>query len=289
MLIFFMKLLSSIRKAVAGRKHPHQLAWAVAFGLLLGIIPHGNLLALAVLVVVLTLKVNHAMAGLTAIGISFAATKLDPYSHQVGDFVLSHPDTQTYAASAWQMPLMPWTDLNNTVVMGSFLIGVVALIPAFVVTYPFFRFLAPKDDLDGPATEQAAQQDAKRAKVADDAHRVVVVDQGHQQIIRPHRSVPTTTDETPDFREIESDTSVSDPATAARSGEQVLGEQVSGDQVSVETRIDVIRLKDVRSAQEDSNATGSPGDLASSDDQPMDEALNYLLRQLRDSQSRKTA
>ena len=279
MLIFFMKLLSSIRKAIAGRKHPHQLAWAFAFGLLLGIIPHGNLLALAVLVVVLTLKVNHAMAGLTAIGVSFAASRLDPYSHQIGDLVLSHPDAQGYAASAWQLPLMPWTDLNNTVVLGSLLIGLAALIPAFAITYPLFRFFAPQDELD----ESIPEPESVRSEMSDDAHRVVLVDQGHQQqVVGPHGPAPATAGELPDFQEIEGRGSESSDAATKKL-------ETERDEVAVETRIDVIRLKDVRAAQEKSDSTKSSGDKRSQDDQPTDEALNYLLRQLRDSQSRKTA
>jgi uncharacterized protein (TIGR03546 family) len=278
MIIFIMKLLSSVRKAIAGRKYPHQLAWAVAFGLLLGIVPHGNLLALTIVIFVLTLKLNHAMAGLTAIGVSFAATRLDPYSHQVGDFVLSHPDVQSYAASAWQLPLLPWTDLNNTVVMGSFLIGVVALVPSFMLTYPIFRLFASKSDLSDEVESAAIAADsAKHDRHSDvhgdihsDVHSVVVVDQGHKQITRPHRSTPQTASELPDFEEV--------------------NESASGNhEVAVETRIDVIRLQDVRAAQ-NNNLTNSASDGTSpSNDEPMDEALNYLLRQLRDSQSRKTA
>ena len=122
------KLISTARRAFAGRKYPHQMAWAVAFGLLLGVIPHGNLLARRLLLVVLSLKINHAMAGLTAVATTFLARYLDPYSHQVGDYVLTHPGFRETAVSAWQLPLVPWTDLNNTVVMGSFLIGLSALV-----------------------------------------------------------------------------------------------------------------------------------------------------------------
>ncbi len=124
MILWTLKLISTARRAIAGRKYPHQLAWAVAFGLLLGVVPHGNLLAIVLLLVVLSLKINHAMAGLTAIGATFLATRLDPLSHQVGDYVLTHPSLSEAAVTAWQLPLVPWTDLNNTVVMGSFLIGV---------------------------------------------------------------------------------------------------------------------------------------------------------------------
>ena len=110
MILWTYKLISMARRAFAGRRYPHQLAWGVALGLLLGVIPHGNLLALTVLIVVLSLKINHAMAALTAIGTTFLATQLDPYSHQVGELVLTHPSFRGTAMAAWQLPrpLQPW-------------------------------------------------------------------------------------------------------------------------------------------------------------------------------------
>ena len=123
MIFWIVKLISSVRRAIAGRKYPHQLAWAVALGLLLGVVPHGNLLAFCLVILVLSLKINHAMAGLTAVCVTFLAVKLDPYSHEVGNFILTHPQLEQTAQLAWSLPLIPWTDLNNTIVMGSFLIG----------------------------------------------------------------------------------------------------------------------------------------------------------------------
>ena len=100
MILWICKLVSTARRAIAGRRYPHQMAWGVAFGLLLGVIPHGNLLALLVLLVVLSLKVNHAMAALTAVSTTFLASLLDPYSDQVGSYVLTHPKLQDSFASA---------------------------------------------------------------------------------------------------------------------------------------------------------------------------------------------
>jgi hypothetical protein len=57
-------------------------------------------------------------------------------------------------------------------------------------------------------------------------------------------------------------------------------------QITVETRIDVIRMVDHRNTKSED---GSQQVDASEEQQPMDEALNFLLRQLRDSQQRKAA
>jgi uncharacterized protein (TIGR03546 family) len=273
MILWIVKLMNTARRAIAGRKYPHQLAWAVAFGLLLGIVPHGNLLALILLVVVLSLKINHAMAGLTAVAATFVATQLDPISHQIGDFVLTQPKIHEAAVTAWALPLVPWTDLNNTVVMGSFLIGVGALVPVFVITYPVFRFFRPLIDDEEVAAkkERTAKQLVETpAESTDDAHRVVMVDHGHSQVSKPHTKSPAnpTAADSIDIKPVAETNQASEP------------------RVAVETRIDVIRMQDNReSASQPAVQTSD----AKTDHQPMDEALNYLLRQLRDSQQRKAA
>ncbi len=298
MIIFTIKLLKNIRTAIAGRKYPYQLAWAVAFGVLLGIIPHGNLLALATLIVVLSLRINHAMAGLTAVATTFLATKLDPVSDQVGTFVLAHPKLGPLMADAWQLPLVPWTDLNNTVVMGSFLIGVASLIPIFMLTYPLFRLFAPSTQTpdDSPASVAVAQ-----------AEPVVLVDQAHDRTAAPRlvehpapqkETAPvgvsaSTLAESP--REASVDqalASLSDQATPDQL--ETNSTEQTDNRVFVETRIDVIRMKDYRdvTATVDAGVADSDDEVTLRDDvttteQPLDEALNYLLRQLRDSQQRK--
>lgn len=299
MIFFAIKLLKNVRTAVAGRKYPHQLAWAVAFGVLLGIIPHGNLLALATLIVVLSLKLNHAMAGLTAIGATFLATRLDPFSDQVGNYVLSHPKSGPMLADAWQLPLVPWTDLNNTVVMGSFLIGVGALIPIFMVTYPIFRVFAPAEETaeGSPAT-----------KAVKESKPVVHIDKAHAKVANTH-----LVDHPAPAKELaQPDPPVTDPPREASvdhylaslpeqdvSEENVLETKDESENRVVETRIDVIRMKDYRdvTATADATTTDSENsdsakpttarDDVSNTEKPLDEALNYLLRQLRDSQQRK--
>jgi uncharacterized protein (TIGR03546 family) len=282
MILWTIKQLSTLRQAIAGRKYPHQLAWAVAFGLLLGVVPHGNLLAIALLLLVLSLKLNHAMAGLTAVAATFAATKLDPYSHEVGNYVLTHPQLNETAATMWQLPLAPWTDLNNTVVMGSFLIGTGALLPVFAITYPIFRWLAPTPDSDPDDANDRQLSSTSRALQS--THEVIMVDQGHTPVTSPHRGPSKTphrggetssgqsnsSPENVDFVEVDRD----------------LDDAPMDNRIAVETRIDVIRMVDHRNAKSE-NASQQVD--ASEEQQPMDEALNFLLRQLRDSQQRKAA
>lgn len=326
MILWTMKLIGFVRRAIAGRKYPHQLAWAVAFGVLLGIVPHGNLLALGLLVLVLSLKINHAMATLVAIGASFAAVHLDPVSHEVGDFLLTEPKVAELASSAWALPMVPWTNLNNTVVVGSLTIGTVALLPIFLLTYPVFRFLAPEPDLeDQPKRKQANAQSADQA-----TNPVVVMDRGHS--VRPpkyrpsHQPAATTaipaapamqdatepmqraagqTTSAPTAADVPAQAQLVTPSPAASAepktpasnriefteihGPHESAAGPSQARVAVETRIDVIRFKETSTTETASGVPAKPGTAPDVETKPMDEALNYLLRQLRDSQEKDVA
>ena len=288
MIFWIVKLISSVRRAIAGRKYPHQLAWAVALGLLLGVVPHGNLLAFCLVILVLSLKINHAMAGLTAVCVTFLAVKLDPYSHEVGNFILTHPQLEQTAQLAWSLPLIPWTDLNNTIVMGSFLIGLTSVVPVFIVTYPLFRLVAPTNDTASAIPQKPIVK--RRPKIQESAHQVVLIDHGH--------TVPTQFNHSPKkHSEPQSNEAQSaSPTSHSRDAVQVVVNEpvdfveiapasTAEPQVAVETRIDVIRMTDHRGTDEQI----ASDEASQSDSKPMDEALNYLLRQLRDSQQRKAA
>lgn len=303
MILWTIKLFTTLRRAIAGRRYPAQLAWAVAFGVLLGIIPHGNLLAILLLIVVLSLKINHAAAALTAIGVSFLATKLDPISHQIGNFVLMQPRVAEAAANAWTFPLVPWTDLNNTVVMGSLLIGLVALFPIFMVTYPVFRLFKPADEAADEGTA------AKRTRTEASSHPIEVVHRPahgrgmppapHMPVARPVPAVDTSELPRPIYVQAEGGRIY--PVTRASQEPIEFFEIDRGHTTfrqpthATETRIDVVRVAETKpeadvspSIQTDTTVSSSSRER-SDDGQPMDEALNYLLRQLRDSQTRNVA
>jgi len=285
MILWTIKLISSVRKAIAGRRYPSQLAWAVAFGLLLGVVPHGNLLALALLIVVLSLKLNHAMAGLTAVLVTLFAYKLDPITHQIGDFLLSQPRINEAAINAWALPLVPWTNLNNTIVLGSLVLGVFALLPVFLITYPVFRVFKPREE----EAEEVVKNDRRRNRTTTTQSTTTQVDASHQQPPRPFTAAPITTDPVTSDQRPTDVRAVDDAAsTDAYSMNRVDAAHTPEQTVTpkIETRIDVIRMTEP-SAVTPSSASAPPANKDNNDE--MDEALNYLLRQLRDSQQKDVA
>ncbi|MEM9589677.1 MAG: TIGR03546 family protein [Planctomycetota bacterium] len=324
MIIWTLKQLLSLKKAIAGRRHPSQLAWGLAFGILLGLIPHGNLLTILLVILVVSLKLNHAMAGLTAVATTFAATRLDPISHRLGTMILEQPEISLRLSQAWNLPLMPWTDLNNTVVVGSLTIGLVALIPVFLVSYPFFRLFRPADAAAKSAEPRTQDLDHGGRKPS--PHQIVVVDSQHDSVAasssksaaataRPmdHRpaanhdptSVLTEADFQPLIGHSESPRSTNEPADATRPADSLYRPRVDAahgpvdpsSQISVETRIDVIRMQETEpvatsdqiAGADPHDGTRSGADSSEGDSPQVDEALSYLLRQLRDSQKKDVA
>jgi len=158
-IIWLYRQIQGVRKALAGRDNPEQLAWAMALGVLLGVVPKGNLTAMLLVCLVLVLRVNHAMAAVTAVVVSIAAVLLDPFTHQLGSWVLEQPALQGFFTWSWQQPLVPWTDLNNTVVMGSLLFGLMTLFPTYSLALPVFRSFAPEkpESPISPAKSEASQ------------------------------------------------------------------------------------------------------------------------------------
>ncbi|QDS95204.1 hypothetical protein FF011L_39970 [Roseimaritima multifibrata] len=260
MFLWLIKQIFAVKNALAGRRHPHQLAWGLAFGVLLGIIPHGNLLAIGLVVMVLCLNLNHAMTGLAGLAISFFAVKLDPYSHQLGEYVLHHPQMVAPLAQAWQLPFVPWTDLNNTVVMGSLLLGIVALIPVYVLSYFGFSLTVPA------VTETP---DPTSAEISKNVPAPLAIGKKRD-------------------------------ATQTRSEAPVPPSTVP---VGMETRIDVIRVADrgaggqpsgtEKGSQNGRRIDGAHMQVTSpasdADNAQINQALNYLLRRLRQAQQEKTS
>ena len=122
---------------------PRQLAAGFALGMLIGLIPKGNMIAISLMTLFCALRINLA-AGTAAIALfAWVGMFLDPISHRVGHYLLTQQALEPYWASLYGIKFMPWTDFNNTVVLGSTLIGLALLLPAYGLSRPVFARFAP--------------------------------------------------------------------------------------------------------------------------------------------------
>jgi uncharacterized protein (TIGR03546 family) len=107
-------------------------------------VPKGNLIALSLCVLLFSLRVNKPLALVAAVLFSCLGTLADPFTHQLGAEVLHIGALQAGFASVYQLPLGPWLGFNNTIVMGSLLVGLYLVYPVYWAGYASSRWLEPQ-------------------------------------------------------------------------------------------------------------------------------------------------
>ncbi len=126
-----------VRTAFLGKNTPRQMAAGLACGLLLGLIPKGNLLALLVASTLLATRMSLATGMLCAFAISLVAPFCDPLTHRLGQWVLTNSAMVPLWRSISQLPLAAWTSFSNTVVMGNLTLGAILMYPVYRLSLPW--------------------------------------------------------------------------------------------------------------------------------------------------------
>jgi uncharacterized protein (TIGR03546 family) len=138
-----LKLIQSIIKTLHSAGTPGQVAAGMALGSALGLTPLMNLHNLVVfsLLVLLNVSFGGGMLGwMLFVPIGFL---LDPVFHAVGAQLLEAPSLRPLWISWTNMPVLPFTNFNNTVVLGSFVSwGVLAVPIFFAARYGVTRYRA---------------------------------------------------------------------------------------------------------------------------------------------------
>ena len=127
--------------ALKAHSSPSQLASGFAIGVVIGLAPLGSLVATVLCVLLFSLPVNRVTGCLAALLFMWSTPWIDPYAHIVGFHVLSISSLQSTYAWLYDMPLGPWIAFNNTVAMGTLLIGGYFAFPIYWLTYTFFSTL----------------------------------------------------------------------------------------------------------------------------------------------------
>ncbi len=142
-MFYILKPVRLLLKSIITESSPRQMAFGLAMGILIGLVPKGNLLAVGLGIVLAATTANLAIAAATAVFVTLLSQWIDPVSDVIGVWVLSQPTLQSLWTDLYNMPLMPWTDFNNSIVMGGFLLGLVLLVPVYRGSQPLFRRITP--------------------------------------------------------------------------------------------------------------------------------------------------
>ena len=111
-LFAFIKLLNSDTGTIS-------LAMGLTCGFILGMTPTLSLHSLLIFLVLFFFRIQIGAALLAAFFFKFVAFLPDPAFDAVGSKVLDIESLQAFYTTLYNMPIIPFTRFNNTIVMGS--------------------------------------------------------------------------------------------------------------------------------------------------------------------------
>ncbi|MDR0338182.1 MAG: DUF2062 domain-containing protein [Planctomycetaceae bacterium] len=127
-----------------GRFGAYEIALGLAFGVLLGFLPKANLLFVILAIIFFLSRANIIIGVLATLVISFFAPWLYSFADWLGREILMSAQGQQIIGMLFCIPVMPWTMLDHTVVLGMFLLGVLLFLPVFLVAWIWLKIVLPK-------------------------------------------------------------------------------------------------------------------------------------------------
>jgi uncharacterized protein (TIGR03546 family) len=132
--MFTLKLLGRILNAINAGAAPWQVGGGMVLGFALGLIPGWPLQAFGLLLIILLINVNTSIAVAGAVIASLLAWLLDPIMDRIGAWMLQDIGAlKGLWTVMYNSPPLALTRFNNTVVMGSMVVGVIGAVIWFPI------------------------------------------------------------------------------------------------------------------------------------------------------------
>jgi uncharacterized protein (TIGR03546 family) len=106
--------------------------------MIIGLIPKDSLIPYALGVFALLTTANILCIGIATVAFSWFSPLLDPISNRIGHWVLTFDQFEPTWSALFQLPIVPWTRFENTVVMGSLCLGLLLAFPIYSISYYCF-------------------------------------------------------------------------------------------------------------------------------------------------------
>lgn len=127
-------MLAKLLKALNSDSAPGQIALAFALALITGLTPLFSLHNVLIVFIACIVRVNFGAFLLGTLFFSGLAYLLDPVAIALGESVLTHGSAQTFLTELYQSDFWRATRFNNTLVIGSLIIALVAFIPVLLIS-----------------------------------------------------------------------------------------------------------------------------------------------------------
>lgn len=130
--MIWLNMVSKFIKAFRSGESPGQIGAGFSVGFMIGLMPFWTLQGIVLFALLFLLNINMAAGTLAIFLSSLFAYLLDPIFHNLGFYILTGiPALQKLWETIYNIPIGPLTRFNNTVVMGSFVGGLILFIPVF--------------------------------------------------------------------------------------------------------------------------------------------------------------
>ena len=124
--------LKDLVLALHGGKDPKHLAAGFALGAALGLTPKGTLFAAAYFLLFFLFRVDKRAALVSAAVFTPLGFALDGLAHSIGWALLSAHALRGLWTFLYDLPVVPLTRFNNTVVLGSVVLGALLYVPLYL-------------------------------------------------------------------------------------------------------------------------------------------------------------
>src|SRR5262245_47829669 len=126
-MLLIAKYLANLLSILNGEISPRQIAAGFAWGVVIGLLPIKGLLPVALLILAFVININLAAMGFAAFFFKIVSFVIDPVANAVGYAVLTNDSLKSIFTKLTNTPVIPYTRFNNTLVMGSFLVGLMLM------------------------------------------------------------------------------------------------------------------------------------------------------------------
>lgn len=126
-----LKILAGLVKALTGQSDPRHMAAGFALGAIWGLVPKGNLMSVVFIMLFFFLQVDKGVALLSALLFTNVGFLVDAPAHSLGLALLTSGALKGLWTFLYDIPLVPLTKFNNTVVIGNIAIGVLLYVPLY--------------------------------------------------------------------------------------------------------------------------------------------------------------
>jgi uncharacterized protein (TIGR03546 family) len=129
-----LKQIFGLFKLLNSETGANQIAAGISFGLIIGFSPILSLQVLLAFILLLIFRIQIGAAFLSAFFFKFIAFLLDPIADRIGRAVLENAGLRPLYITLYNMPLIPLTRFNNSIVMGSGITAIILTIPIFILS-----------------------------------------------------------------------------------------------------------------------------------------------------------